>query len=200
MTVGLVSSKTGRYRWAVWIAWGMITFGFGILCMLGPQTSVAAFIFLNVPVAIGTGMAFTSSELAVQAAGRPQDAGHAMMFYAFIRVLGESVGVAIGGVIFQNEIRKKLSQNPTFAPVAVQYSKDATALVTIIKQMDPSIKKTQLIQTYSNSLRTIWIVMSVLSGIGFLISIFIKEYTLEQEHKTLQGFVGDQDEGEKSSS
>ena len=124
--VGIVSSITGRYRWAIWTGWGMTTFGCGLLYLLGPNTSVAAFIFLNIPVAIGTGMVFTSMSLAIQAAGRPQDAGHSITFYSFIRVFGQSLGVAVGGVVFQNQIRKNLSEYPLLASLAGEYSRDAS--------------------------------------------------------------------------
>ena len=193
--VGIASSITGRYRWAIWIGWGMTTLGFGLLYLLDPDTSVAAFIFLNVPVAIGTGMAFTSMSLAIQAAGRPQDAGHSITFYSFIRVFGQSLGVAVGGVVFQNQIQKKLSEYPLLAPLAREYSKDATALVSLIRDMEAGIEKTQLIQAYADSIKMIWVVMAALSGAVFASSVFVKGYSLNQKLETLQGFNhGDREE------
>ncbi len=191
IVVGIVSSITGRYRWAIWIGWGMTTLGCGLLYLLDPDTSVAAFIFLNVPVAIGTGMVFTSMSLAVQAAGRTQDAGHSITFYSFIRVFGQSLGVAVGGVIFQNQIQKKLSEYPLLAPLAGEYSKDATALVSLVQGMEAGTEKRQLIQAYADSIKMIWVVMAALSGAIFTSSVFVKEYSLNQEHKTLQGFNHD---------
>jgi hypothetical protein len=189
IVVGIVSSSTGRYRWAIWSAWGMTTFGCGLLYLLNPATSVAAFIFLNVPVAIGTGMAFTSMSLAVQAAGRPQDAGHTITFYAFIRVFGQSLGVAVGGVVFQNQIQKELSKYPRLASLAREYSRDATAVVGLIGGMEAGRpEKTQLVQAYADSIKMIWVVMAALSGAGFISSLFVKGYSLDQKHETLQGF------------
>jgi hypothetical protein len=75
--------------------------------------------------------------------------------------------------------------------MAGQYSKDATALVSIIKAMEAGTEKTQLIQAYADSLKTIWIVMCALSGVAMVASIFIQGYSLDQEHKTLQGFHED---------
>ncbi|KAL9099185.1 MAG: hypothetical protein Q9163_005283, partial [Psora crenata] len=182
--------------WAIWIAWGTTTLGFGLLYLLDPDTSVVAFIFLNVPVSIGTGMAFTSTSLAVQAAGRPQDAGHSVTFYSFIRVFGQSLGVAIGGVVFQNQMRTKLSEYPLLAPLADEYSRDATALVSLIHGMEAGTEKTQLIKAYADSIKMIWVVMATLSATIFTTSIFVKGYSLDQEHKTLQGLnYGDGDKG-----
>ena len=133
-------------------------------------------------------MLFPAMGLGIQAAGRPQDAGHSAAFYSFIRVFGQSLGVAIGGVVFQNQIKQKLLSYELLAPLAGQYSKDATALVSIIKGMEEGTMKTQLIQAYADSLKTIWVVMCALSAVAMVASIFIKGYSLEQEHKTLQGF------------
>jgi multisubunit Na+/H+ antiporter MnhB subunit len=188
IVVGILSSSTGRYRWAVWGAWGMITLGCGLLYLLNPDTSVVAFIFLNVPVAIGTGMAFISMSLGIQAAGRPQDAAHAITFYAFIRVFGQSLGVAVGGVVFQNQIQRELSKYPLLAPLAREYSKDATAVVGLIRGMEAGrSERTQLVQAYADSLKMIWVVMAALSGAVLISTLFVKGYSLNQKHETFQG-------------
>ncbi|CCU74933.1 Putative MFS Transporter [Blumeria hordei DH14] len=189
--VGVISAKTGHYRWAIWVGWALTTFGAGLLVLLKPETTVVQWIFLNITISIGTGMLFTAMGLAVQAAGVPEDAGHAAGFYSFARVIGQSLGVAIGGVVFQNQIYSNLLDYPLLAPQAQQYSKEATVLVVIIKMMQPGPQKTQLIQAYSDALSMIWVVMCAVAGLGLLLSIFIKGYTLEQEHKTLQGYKYD---------
>ncbi|KAL8849359.1 MAG: hypothetical protein Q9221_005657 [Calogaya cf. arnoldii] len=186
--VGIVSSRIGRYRWAIWIAWAITTLGFGLLYLLDSNTSIPAFIFLNVPVAIGTGMAFVSMSLGIQAAGRPQDAGHSITFYTFIRVFGQSLGVGVGGVVLQNEMRKNLSRYPLLAHSALEYSRDSTAVVGIIQGMEPGLKKTQLVQAYADSIKTVWLVMAALSGAVFISTLFVKGYSLEQRLETLQGF------------
>jgi hypothetical protein len=129
---------------------------------------VIQWVFLNFTISIGTGMLFPAIGLTIQAAGRSQDDGHAAGFYSFVRVIGQSIGVALGGVIFQNQIKQKLMSYPLLAPMAGQYSKDATALVSVIKGMSEGLEKTQLIQAYADGLKTIWIVMCVLSGVGLV--------------------------------
>lgn len=174
----------------------MTTLGFGVLYLLNPNTSIPAFIFLNVPVAIGTGSCFVSMSLGIQAAGRPQDAGHCVTFYSFIRVFGQSLGVAAGGVIFQNQIRRQTSKYPRLAPLAGQFSQDATAVVSLIKNMEAGTEKTQLIQAYADSLKIIWLVMAALSGAVLVSTAFVKGYSMNQKLETLQGFDhGGNDEG-----
>ena len=188
IVVGIVTSSIGRYRWAIWSGWAITTLGFGLLSLLNPDTSIPAFIFLNAPVAIGTGSCFISMSIGIQAAGRPQDAAHCVTFYSFIRVFGQSLGVAAGGVIFQNQIQSQTSKYPQLAPFAEQFSQDATAVVSLIKNMQAETEKTQLIQAYTDSLRTIWIVMAALSGAVLVSTVFVKGYSINQKLETLQGF------------
>ena len=188
--VGVISSKIGSYRWAIWIGWSTSTLGFGILYLLNLNTSIPAFIFLNVPVSIGTGMSFVSMSLGVQAAGRPQDAGHSITFYSFVRVFGQAVGVAIGGVVFQNQFKRRLMDSPLLAGLAEKYSKDATAVANLIHNMESGDAKTQLIQAYADALKIIWVVMTALSGIVVVSTFFVKAYSLEQKLETKQGLAG----------
>lgn len=198
---GYAVSKLGRYRWAIWIGWGITILGFGLLYLLDANTSIPAFIFINVPVAIGTGLSFTSMSLAVQASGRPQDAAQSITFYSFIRVFGQSIGVAISGAIFQNQLQKKLSQYPLLSSQAKQFSQDATELVSIIKAMPPGLAREQLVEAFAGALKVIWIVMTAFAAAVFFTTIFIKDYSLKQEHTTRQGIDegSDKDDVEKKS-
>ncbi|CAG8958378.1 hypothetical protein HYFRA_00011055 [Hymenoscyphus fraxineus] len=191
VVVGVACAITGRYRWAIWVGWLLTTLGSGLLLLLDPQSSIPHWLFLNIVVSIGTGMLFPAMGLGVQAAGRPRDAGHAAAFYSFARVFGQSIGVAISGVAFQNQIKSKLLSYPDLAPFASQYSKDAAALVTVIKSMPVGQMRTDLVQAYSDALGSIWILMTALAAVGLISSAFTKGYTLNQELDTKQRFNGD---------
>ena len=196
--IGVACASTGRYRWALWSGWVLTTLGAGLLTLLKPSSFVPAWVFLNVTVSIGTGMLYAPMALAIQAASRPQDAGHAVAFYSFLRVFGQSMGVAIGGVVFQNQIKTHIAASsiPALASMADEYSKDATALVKIIAGMAEGEVKTALVQAFSDSLKMIWVVMCVLSAVGMISSVFTKGYSLVQEHNPEQGFDGGEREAE----
>ena len=49
-------------------------------------------------------------------------------------------------------------------------------------------KKMQLVQAYADSIKMIWVVMAALSGAVFISSLFVKGYSLNQKHETIQGF------------
>lgn len=181
----------GRYRWALWTGWFCTTLGSGLLFLLGPGTSVPGWIFLNVLVSVGTGILFPAMGLGTQAACHPQDSGHAAAFFSFVRTFGQSIGVAISGVAFQNRLKEELLRIPELAPMAREYSKDATALVNVIHGMVGGKGKEDLISAYSNGLHVVWLLMTVLSGVALLSCAFVREYSLVQEHRTRQGFSHD---------
>lgn len=109
--------------------------------------------------------------LGVQAACRPKDSGHAAAFFSFLRIFGQSLGVSISGIAFKNQLHKTLLTYPVFEPPAGEYSKDATALVSIIKGFQEGARNPDLIQAYSDSLYVIWLLMTVLSALALVSSL-----------------------------
>ena len=183
-----VITKMGRYRVVLWSGWLSTTAGAGLLFLLQPDSPVYAWILLNVLVSLGTGILFPSMALSIQAACRPADSGHAAALFSFLRVVGQALGLAVSGVAFQNRLFQALSADPKYAATASQYSSDATALVGIIQKMgDGDPEKAFLQQAVADSLRVIWLLMTVVAGVGLISSLFTREYSLNQEHDTRQG-------------
>ncbi|KAK1968005.1 major facilitator superfamily transporter [Colletotrichum sublineola] len=190
MAVGLISGVTGRYRWSLWSGWVITTLGAGLMCLMRPSTTVPQWIWLNIPIGIGTGMLFPAMALSIQAACAPALNGQAAAFYSFLRTFGQSVGVAVSGVIFQNAFRIRLAKIPALAHAAEEYSRDATIVVDVIKRMpkgDPM--RADLVEAYCDALRAIWISMIAFAGFCMLISVTVNKYSLDQEHVTKQGLA-----------
>lgn len=190
MAVGIIAAQTGHYRWSVWAGWVLTTGGAGLLYLLQPQTTVVQWIFINLPIGVGTGMLFPAMALSIQAACEPSFNGQASAFYSFLRGVGQSIGVAISGVIFQNVFRQKLQELPAFVALAEEYSRDATVVVGVIKGMPDGTDKSDLIQAYADALRMVWVSLLAFAAFGMLLGSTIKGYSLQQEHVTEQGLVG----------
>ncbi|KAJ0115846.1 hypothetical protein J7T55_004015 [Diaporthe amygdali] len=189
LVVGIIAGKTGHYRWSLWAGWTLTTLGAGLLLLLKPGTSTVAWIFLNIPIGLGTGMLFPAMALSIQAASEPGLNGEAAAFFSFMRTFGQAVGVAVSGVIFQNVFRRKLLELPDFAGVADQYSRDATIVVEIIKAMDPGHQRSELVDAYNSALQGIYVSMIAFAGFCMVLSVSVKGYTLQQEHVTKQALV-----------
>ncbi len=120
IVVGLLVTKTGRYRWAIWTGWVLTIAGCGLLYLLDVHTTTPQWIFLNIVVGLGTGILFASMNFAIQASASQVDVAFAVAMFSFFRAFGQSVGVAIGEVIFQNAMRKDMMGNTLLASTADQ--------------------------------------------------------------------------------
>jgi len=115
--------------------------------------------------------------------------------YSFFRSFGQTFGVAIGGVIFQNRLTAILldSSNPVVVSNAVDWARDASALVEVIKTLQDQAIKQELVTAYVDSLRVIWEVICVFSAVMFLLSVaFTKDISLDRELETDQAFIHEQ--------
>lgn len=187
VVTGIVVTITGRYRWSVWAGWSFATLGTGILYMLDTDTSVVSWIFLNLVVGIGLGLLFPAMAFAIQAATTNEDLAFAVAMFSFFRAFGQSIGVAIGGTVFQNEVKKKLLSYPALASHAAEYSRDSTTLVQIIKALPDGLEKTQLRQSYADALKIVWITLCGLSALALLLSLWTEGIDLNRPFETDQG-------------
>jgi hypothetical protein len=126
---------------------------------------------------------------------RPELNGAAAGFFSFIRLFGQALGVAVPGVIFQNSLKEKLLRVPGFASLAAEYSRDATTVVEVIKQMEDGDTKTRVIQAYSDALGSIWLSLLAFSAAGLVLSLTVKGYSMAQDHVTKQHLVQEEKKG-----
>ncbi|KAH8429032.1 uncharacterized protein LDX57_006703 [Aspergillus melleus] len=181
---GVIITVTGRYRWGLWVGWLLSTIGLGVTCLLKPETSTAGWIFLNITPGLGLGILTAAIVCTVQASSTNRNLTVAVAMVVFFRAFGQAIGIAVGGVIFQNQMKHKLSNYPALAGHAVEYSRDAAALVTVIQGMgdtgEEGIRKGELKEAYTDSLRVIWGVMCAVSGVGLVMSAWVEKYDLNR--------------------
>jgi len=133
IVTSLITTRTGGYRWSIWGGWAITTVGCGLLLLLDEGTETPAWASILAVFGIGNGMLLTGLNVGVQAASRTEDAGRAAAMYAFMRTLGMSFGVAVGGSTFQNVMSSKLGE--LGLPESIAY--DAEAFVKTMSSMDP---------------------------------------------------------------
>jgi hypothetical protein len=188
IVTGIVSAITGKYRWATWSGWILTTLGMGLLIYLDVETSTPAWICLSIVGGIGTGFLFAAMALAIQASSTNRNMAYAVILFVFFRSFGQTVGVAIGGVIFQNAMKQKLLTFPLLASNATQYSVDSSSLVEVLKHMPASLEKTQLLISYMHGLRSVYIMCTVLAAVAMVASFFTEGLPLDRALETDQGF------------
>ena len=188
MATGVAITISGRYRWAIWSGWVLSTLGTGLLYLMDVHTTTVQWIFLNLVVGLGMGLLFPSMAFAIQAASTNANIAFAVAMFSFFRAFGQAIGVAVGGVVFQNQMKQKLLNYATLAPKAGDYSGDAAALVQIIKTFPAGEAKEQLIQAYADSLKSVWVTMCGLAALAMFTSLFTKGLDLNKPFETEQGF------------
>ncbi|EEY17747.1 conserved hypothetical protein [Verticillium alfalfae VaMs.102] len=189
IVVGVIAAITGHYRWSLWTGWALTTLGAGLLYLLNPDTPVRHWIPLNLPIGVGTGMLFPAMALSIQAACAPHLNAQAAAFFAFLRTFGQSVGVAVAGVIFQNAFADELAATTEFAAVADQYADEATIVIGIINGMAPGPDRTVLVAAYADALKTIWLSLLAFAAFCLVLSASVKSYSLQQAHDPKQALI-----------
>jgi MFS family permease len=198
VVVGLIITKTGRYRPSLWIGWFLTTFGMGLLISLQQSTNIPSWIFLSLIAGIGLGMLFSAQGFAAQASASSDDLPFAGAMYSFFRAFGQTLGVALSGVIFQNVFKKKILAT-TYSTFADNWSRDATSFVQVVKAWsdigEEGLMKEAVIMVYVESLQIVWCVMCALAGGASIASlVWTREISLERELETEQGFRYDMNE------
>ena len=166
--------------WALWTGWIFTVLGMGLLHFQDLHTPTPGWVFLNLVPGIGTGVLFAGIDIAIPAAADTIDMGYAVAFLTFFRTFGQSI--AVGGCIFQNALQKEMQAYPILAPLAAKFSQDAMGLVQMIKLMDGGLVKTQLIQAYADSIKTLWLPMCGMAIVGLLSNFMVKQFSLDVEH------------------
>lgn len=189
VVVGILITVTGRYRWAIWSGWVFTLAGTGVLYRLDVNTSTVEWVFLNLIGGLGMGMLFPSMAFAIQASQKNEDLAFAVALFSFFRAFGQALGVAVGGTVFQNQMRTKLSGYAALASKADEYSKDASSLVQIIKSMNDGMVKEDLQHAYADSLKAVWLTMCGLAGVGLIASLWTKGLDMNKPLETEQGFI-----------
>ncbi|KAL8749869.1 MAG: hypothetical protein Q9199_007429 [Rusavskia elegans] len=189
VVVGMLITVTGRYRWAIWAGWVLTVLGTGLLCLLDVDTSTVAWIFINLVGGLGMGMLFPSMAFAIQASQTNEDLAFAIAMFSFFRAFGQAIGVAVGGTVFQNQMKSKLLAYPALAAKAEEFSKDASSLVQIIKSMQDDAMKQNLQHAYTDSLKVVWATMCGLAAVGLILSLGTKGLDMNKPLETEQYFL-----------
>ena len=189
---GIIITKTGDFRIVTWIGWVATVLGCGVMILLDADSTPAQWVFLTLCMGIGLGFLYTSLAFVNQSGSDDNSMAFAVGLFIFARALGQCIGVAICGAIFQNQMKEKLTVIPSLAPHATDYSRDAQSLVTAIRRMQDGPEKSALVGAYADSLQAVWATMCGLAGAALIASFFMKHISLDRQLNTEQGLVDSQ--------
>ncbi|EHL02315.1 putative Uncharacterized transporter C3H1.06c [Glarea lozoyensis 74030] len=161
---GIFIKKTGRYLPPIWFGMIFMTLGFGLLIDLDVRANWAKIIIFQIIAGIGVGPNFQAPLIALQNFVAPRDIAAATSTFGFVRNLSTSISVVIGGVVFQNEMQKKLAVlSASLGPetAASLSGGSAGASVGIVNAL-PMAQREVARLAFHQSLKTMWIIHKAL--------------------------------------
>jgi len=184
--VGVAISRVGTWKWAVWLGWTINSIGAGLLILLHQNTPAAAWIIIFLVIGVGQGLLLSAHNFAVQTIAGANDAAYATALFAFMRGVGLCLGVAIGGMVFQNQLQKSLIANG----LPINISHDPGAFLYILELITLPVNSSTRIHVISAFLESFRFLFEVLAGIsclGLLMSLtitgkFSLDRALQSEH------------------
>ena len=178
IVVSALITRLGKYRWAIWIGWAITTLGCGLLILLDEHTSKAVYSTALSVLGLGLGMILSSVNFATQASViDTADSGRAAAMYAFMRTLGMTLGVALGGTIFQNFMSRKL--RALELPEAI--AKNAEAYIEVLLEMpENGTMRINVLKAYAHGFRSVFVAMLIISVIALLATREIKHFSMDR--------------------
>ena len=185
---GLFLGKVGHYRPVHFTGWGMLSVGLGLLSILGPDSSTAVWVIVQIIPGLFVGTLITSTLPAIQASLSDADDATATGTFAFLRSLGTAFGVTIPLVVLNSqadtlswmisdpEVRNMIGNNGAYAHVSGPF----------ISSLSPETQS-QVVDVYSKSLQVVWYVSLGLSLFSFLLAFFEKDIPLRTTNESKFG-------------
>jgi hypothetical protein len=185
---GVIIHATGRYLEIIYIGVALMTIGNGLYTLLSPASTLAQIIIYQIVAGIGAGLLFQAPLIALQALISQDETATATATFGFVRSLATSLGVVLGGVIFQNSMDihiPPLSSPPINLPQNVTElltKGGAAANVMLSNTIEDAAQREAVRGAYAWSMRNMWIFYTVISALAVLSSAFIKRHYLRRDH------------------
>ncbi|KAI0336509.1 MFS amino acid permease [Cubamyces sp. BRFM 1775] len=182
IVAGGITSRTGQWRPVMWVAWASMVLGWGLMTMLDDTSNTAMQVLDPLVTAVGTGCLFQTPLIGLQAAMPLRDMATSTAAFLLIRTLGGTIGISVGEAIISSELRKRVSH---IAGLSIDTSPAAlTQIVRQIPKMPNTAQRVALTHAYTRAISTIWIVNTPVVGVGFIMVLFVRGYTLKRVVRT----------------
>lgn len=176
------------YLWSICAGWGLATAGSGILIALSISMPILSARALFVPAGIGLGMLYPSLAMPIQAGVHVDQVGTATGMLVFCRNLGSTLGVGIGSSIFTTQFQHNFARKDLeYKLLGMAGPQDAIGRIPGLRDLRVTPQSMQrLLEVYMESFRSVCVFMTVITGFGLLVAIFVKELSFETEEEGRQ--------------
>ncbi|KAG9318906.1 MFS amino acid permease [Chiua virens] len=179
---GLILHKTGKYRPIVWAAYALMTLGMGLMIMLSYTSIIVEQEVFPLIAALGTGCLFQAPLIALQAAMPIKDMATASSGFMFVRTVGGAVGISLGEAIIGNVLPKKLADIPNFASLGLgTTTAELNDSIRLVHLIPDATLRDAVLHAWSQAIGTMWIMCTFLAGFSLILSLFLREYSLDRK-------------------
>lgn len=175
---GVTLAKVGRYTF--------LTAGFGSLSVLDKDSSMAAWVCLQILPSIGAGMVLDTMLPAFQAGVSEVDSAAAAAGWSFMRSFGNIWGVAIPGAIF-NTCTSRYATYIFADPSASLLLQNGNAYSSATQSFVESFSeptRSQIIEVFTRALSKVFLISTAFPGLAFILAFFEREIKLRTELET----------------
>lgn len=185
---GPLLSRWGRYKPIHIIGFGCMTLGLGLCVILTKKTPVGAWLVFQLIIATGSGIVISSMLPAVQVQLSDNTTGQSAGSWAFLRGTGSLFGVAVPGAAFNIRFASLLPDiSSTTAREQLERGQAyQRATAHFVKKFESNVQ-TEIIHTFTESLKCVWITYGVLAGVGFVLAWCEKEHKMRKTLNTTYG-------------
>ncbi|KAI0372207.1 iron permease, partial [Pilatotrama ljubarskyi] len=175
IVAGLSVQVLNGYRFQNYIGWAVTIVGFGLLSLLDQRSSRALYLALQIPVSIGLGIVWISTQFAVLAPLSASEITHALAFFTFTRMVAQGWGIVVGGTILQNVLIRDLPTS--FTSRLPDGAQIAYAAIGTISSLPESLRE-EVRAAFARATRLIWLVTIGISVAGLLSCLLMREVQL----------------------
>ncbi|XDG03590.1 hypothetical protein ABKA04_003205 [Annulohypoxylon sp. FPYF3050] len=184
----VVLSKWGRYKILHVIGSGAFALGIGLFSIVDQNTSTAAWVWINIAMALGTSVVMTTLLPAFQASVNEADQAAATASWAFIRSFGNIWGVAISAAIFNTFVAKyaPLVDDDRARKLLTSGNAYSSATKAFVESFEEPVRQ-QIRTVFTLALHKVFLIGVPFIGVVFILTLFEKEIKLRTELKTEYG-------------
>ncbi len=181
-------TKFGKYKPLHLFGFAVCTIGLGLFTTFDAESSTAEWVIFQIITGGGSGFVLNTLLPACQAGLVESDQAAATATWSFIRSFGSIWGVAIPAAIFNNRF-DQLSfriDDPSTRTLLSAGRSYQYATADFVNSFPPTLRE-QIISVYVDSLKLLWQISILFSGIAFLLVFLEKQIKLRKELDTEYG-------------
>jgi hypothetical protein len=131
-------------------------------------------------IGVGHGLLTSSLIFIPQVMAKQSDAGYAATMYVFLRTLGLTFGIAVGGIVFQNRLKHALTNSGLDPQIAV----DAESFAQVLHTLRDTVLKSKIVGAYQGSFHIVFLTAAILGATTLVVSLLVRDGDINQELET----------------